>query len=164
MCGAVARVCRKCALQLYATVVNLLIVQDRNISYGGIIRFRFYGYNLSSTIHAAPLISCLVRTQNYTKKVKRQRILHKKRIKLSSSHHHNISPEAPLLHNICIFIAQYCQLSAQEIFGPKFSSFERAAVIVLVYSVLCCLWVLLCKIAKLKKAPFSFKCTPFACH
>ena len=65
MCGAVARVCRKCALQLYATVVNLLIVQDRNISYGGIIRFRFYGYNLSSTIHAAPLISCLVRTQNY---------------------------------------------------------------------------------------------------
>ena len=35
MCGAVARVCRKCALQLYATVVNLLIVQDRNISYGG---------------------------------------------------------------------------------------------------------------------------------
>ena len=33
--GAVARVCRKCALQLYATVVNLLIVQDRNISYGG---------------------------------------------------------------------------------------------------------------------------------
>ena len=114
MCGAVARVCRKCALQLYATVVNLLIVQDRNISYGGIIRFRFYGYNLSSTIHAAPLISCLVRTQNYTKKVKRQSILHKKRIKLSSSHHHNISPEAPLLHNICIFIAQYCQLSAQR--------------------------------------------------
>lgn len=78
MCGAVARGCRKCALQLYATVVNLLIVQDRNISYGGIIRFRFYGYNLSSTIHAAPLISCLVRTQNYTKKVKRQRILHEK--------------------------------------------------------------------------------------
>lgn len=65
--GAVARVCRKCTLQLYATVVNLLIVQDRNISYGGIIRFRFYGYNLSSTIHAAPLISCLVRPQNYTK-------------------------------------------------------------------------------------------------
>lgn len=78
MCGAVARVCRKCALQLYATVVNLLIVQDRNISYGGIIRFRFYGYNLSSTIHAAPLISCLVRPQNYTKKVKRQSILHEK--------------------------------------------------------------------------------------
>ena len=78
MCGAVARVCRKCALQLYATVVNLLIVQDRNISYGGIIRFRFYGYNLSSTIHAAPLISCLVRTQNYTKKVKRQSILYEK--------------------------------------------------------------------------------------
>ena len=78
MCGAVARVCRKCALQLYATVVNLLIVQDRNISYGGIIRFRFYGYNLSSTIHAAPLISCLVRTQNYTKNVKRQSILYEK--------------------------------------------------------------------------------------
>ena len=78
MCGAVARVCRKCALQLYATAVNLLIVQDRNISYGGIIRFRFYGYNLSRTIHAAPLISCLVRTQNYTKKVKRQRILYEK--------------------------------------------------------------------------------------
>lgn len=55
-------------------------------------------------------------------------------------------------------------LAHEEIFGPKFSSFERAAVIVLVYSVLCCLWVLLCKITKLKKAPFSFKCTPFACH
>ena len=76
--GAVARVCRKCALQLYATVVNLLIVQDRNISYGGIIRFRFYGYNLSSTIHAAPLISYLVRPQNYIKKPKRQRILYEK--------------------------------------------------------------------------------------
>lgn len=123
MCGAVARVCRRCALQLYATVVNLLIVQDRNISYGGIIRFRFYGYNLSSTIHAAPLISCLVRTQNYTKKVKRQSILHKKRIKLSSSHHHNISPEAPLLHNICIFIAQYCQLSAQRNLWPEIFEF-----------------------------------------
>ena len=41
---------------------------------------------------------------------------------------------------------------------------ENAAVIVFVYSVLCCLWVLLCKITKLKKAPFSFKCIPFACH
>lgn len=50
-----------------------------------------------------------------------------------------IQTQASLLHNICIFIAQYCELSAQRIFSSKFLSFERAAVIVLVYSVLCCL-------------------------
>ena len=52
--------------------------------------------------------------QRYNYSLKFESLPIKNHIKVSSSHHHNTTPGALLQHNICISIAQYCELSERR--------------------------------------------------
>ena len=72
-----------------------------------------------------------------------------------------IQTQASLLHNICIFIAQYCQLSARRNLWPEIFEFRACSSY---YSCIQCVmlfWNVVVQICEAKKGSFFFQMYSF---